>query len=195
MAKIAETRKRILESAESVFIEKGYDRAKVSDIVKLADAAQGTFYLYFKSKQNCLNVLVHELIDDFQSEIKAEAEHFDNETVRRVISLLVQSIDKHKKLLQIIHFEQSNLDDELPTISRKIKAYYIDVITKAFEHAGLAPDSARKKAMLVDAALARYMMNEVMVSRPDYILSDISVYEMMDIILNDVVVTSKQGTS
>jgi AcrR family transcriptional regulator len=55
------TRQRLLEAAESVFGELGYHEAS---IVKLTDAAgvgQGTFYLYFSSKQDVFDELVRDL--------------------------------------------------------------------------------------------------------------------------------------
>ncbi len=41
---------RIIHAAIDIFSEKGIDQTKVSDIVKKAGIAQGTFYLYFPSK-------------------------------------------------------------------------------------------------------------------------------------------------
>jgi TetR/AcrR family fatty acid metabolism transcriptional regulator len=47
-------RERILHSAERVFALKGYYGAKVSDIAEDAGVADGTIYLYFKSKDDLL---------------------------------------------------------------------------------------------------------------------------------------------
>jgi len=44
-------RDQILKAARAVFDEKGYESATVSDIVRRAGVAQGTFYLYFESKK------------------------------------------------------------------------------------------------------------------------------------------------
>src|SRR5262245_44500387 len=40
----------LLAAAVEVFAAKGYTATRVSDIVREAGVAQGTFYLYFKSK-------------------------------------------------------------------------------------------------------------------------------------------------
>lgn len=45
---------RILDAAESVFADCGFYNAKVSDIAKQAGVADGTIYLYFKSKDDLL---------------------------------------------------------------------------------------------------------------------------------------------
>ena len=45
-------RAQLLKAARKVFRAKGYDRASVSEIVREAGVAQGTFYLYFPSKRD-----------------------------------------------------------------------------------------------------------------------------------------------
>ena len=49
--KKAPARQRLLTAAAEVFFEEGYSAARVSDVVARAEVAQGTFYLYFKSKE------------------------------------------------------------------------------------------------------------------------------------------------
>ena len=48
----AQRRVQILNAARNVFKEKGYETATISEIVKQAGVAQGTFYLYFDSKKS-----------------------------------------------------------------------------------------------------------------------------------------------
>lgn len=48
----------ILDAAEMLFNAKGYHETMVSDIVKQIGIAQGTFYYYFKSKEEVLESIV-----------------------------------------------------------------------------------------------------------------------------------------
>ncbi len=48
-------REAILKAATQVFARKGYFNSKVSDIAKAAQIADGTVYLYFKSKEEILH--------------------------------------------------------------------------------------------------------------------------------------------
>jgi len=61
-------RDRLLAAAVDVFAAKGYAATRVSDIVHEAGVAQGTFYLYFKSKQ----AIFEELLDTCFSRLLAE---------------------------------------------------------------------------------------------------------------------------
>ncbi len=60
-----ETRARLLAAAEKVFGEQSYFRVSIADITREAGVGQGTFYLYFPSKEDVFRELVetrgHEL--------------------------------------------------------------------------------------------------------------------------------------
>jgi AcrR family transcriptional regulator len=55
------TRQRVLEAAEAVFAEHGYHDASIVKITEAAGVGQGTFYLYFSSKQEVFDELVRDL--------------------------------------------------------------------------------------------------------------------------------------
>ena len=56
-----DTRRRLLDAAEAVFGELGYPEASIVKITEAAGVAQGTFYLYFDSKQAVFDELVRDL--------------------------------------------------------------------------------------------------------------------------------------
>lgn len=47
---VEQRREQLLRAATDVFLELGYDKTRISDIVARANVAQGTFYLHFASK-------------------------------------------------------------------------------------------------------------------------------------------------
>lgn len=55
------SRARLLQAAASEFAANGYERTRVSDIVRRAGLTQAAFYLYFPSKES----LYQELMDGF----------------------------------------------------------------------------------------------------------------------------------
>jgi AcrR family transcriptional regulator len=60
-AKGLETRRRLLDAAERVFGELGFYDASIVKVTEAAGVAQGTFYLYFSSKQEIFEELVRDL--------------------------------------------------------------------------------------------------------------------------------------
>lgn len=53
-----ETLRRLCEAAIVVFDERGYNAARVDDIVKEAKTSHGTFYLYFSNKEDLFQALI-----------------------------------------------------------------------------------------------------------------------------------------
>ena len=51
-------RDSLLESAFSLFIDHGFNKTSISDIVNQAGVAKGTFYLYFKDKYEIRDILI-----------------------------------------------------------------------------------------------------------------------------------------
>ena len=51
-------RNSLLESAFALFIDNGFYKTSISDIVNNAGVAKGTFYLYFKDKYDIRNHLI-----------------------------------------------------------------------------------------------------------------------------------------
>lgn len=61
-------REQIISGALEAFSEMGYVKTTVNDITSRADVGHGTFYHYFKNKQDLLNKLVDDLaekVDDY----------------------------------------------------------------------------------------------------------------------------------
>jgi AcrR family transcriptional regulator len=57
------TRVKLLEAARTVFLERGYNAARVDDITQKAGTSHGAFYLYFANKQDVLEALAVETAD------------------------------------------------------------------------------------------------------------------------------------
>jgi len=55
------TRQKLLDAAEHVFAELGFHEASIVKITEAAGVGQGTFYLYFASKQEIFDELVRDL--------------------------------------------------------------------------------------------------------------------------------------
>jgi AcrR family transcriptional regulator len=56
-----ETRERMLRAATDVFAERGYQAASVGAITTRADTAHGTFYLYFRNKEDAFVHVMKEI--------------------------------------------------------------------------------------------------------------------------------------
>ncbi len=64
MEKTNKTKKKIIECAEKLFSEKGYDKTSIDDITKLAETTKSLFYYYFKTKKDILYTLMKIRLED-----------------------------------------------------------------------------------------------------------------------------------
>ena len=62
MQKAVEARTRILDAAESLFAERGFDATATSAIARAADVPKGLLFYYFPSKKDILASLVDERV-------------------------------------------------------------------------------------------------------------------------------------
>lgn len=66
-----ETKRKITESADSLFREYGFENVSVESIVERAGIAKGSFYVHFDTKDALTAVLIAEYVK--QSELSYEA--------------------------------------------------------------------------------------------------------------------------
>lgn len=55
-------RTELVEAAFTMFMNKGYSSTMVSDVVRRVRVAQGTFYYYFKTKEEALDAVLEKLL-------------------------------------------------------------------------------------------------------------------------------------
>jgi AcrR family transcriptional regulator len=57
-------RREILVAARELFVSKGYEQTSVNDILKVVDIAKGTFYYYFSSKEEVLEAIILDIVEE-----------------------------------------------------------------------------------------------------------------------------------
>jgi TetR/AcrR family transcriptional regulator, fatty acid metabolism regulator protein len=99
----AEKSAQILRAAAKVFAQSGYFNAKVSDVARHAGVADGTVYLYFKSKEELLSSIFSTAMDEF---------------ISRARLILTQSNDPREQLRQFayLHFECLERDRDMAIV-------------------------------------------------------------------------------
>ena len=92
-----ETRKRILESALSLFREKGFDQVSIDEITSAAGVSKGSFYTYFQTKSD---IIIEEfrLIDDYYQK-KESAIMRSPDAASRLIAFTKYQLDYIRKNL------------------------------------------------------------------------------------------------
>lgn len=102
-AVVADKREAIMRAATQVFAANGYANSKVADIARSAGVADGTVYLYFRSKEEIL----HSIFDRHAGEALAEAR-----------TTVTEISDPREKLRRIarLHLELLGADRDLAVV-------------------------------------------------------------------------------
>ncbi|MGM8212429.1 TetR family transcriptional regulator [Virgibacillus sp. W0430] len=95
---------KIIASAISVFREKGIEKTKVSDIVKGAGIAQGTFYLYFSSKLAVMPSIATVMMEKTLKEIQQQYEPSDPfpKQLEQIIHAVFQVTSNNREIFSLM---------------------------------------------------------------------------------------------
>lgn len=100
-------RAELVSAAASLFSERGVAKTTVSDIVKVAGVAQGTFYLYFDSKDEVVLAVVERMgeamIDGAAARVEAGQSVVDKLLILRDLLSDVGSEPGAAELIELMH--------------------------------------------------------------------------------------------
>lgn len=110
MGKLEDNKKKkkraIINSAFSLFIHNGINDTSIADIMKKAELAKGTFYLYFKDKFEVRDFLIREKAAQIFDKARIALEHSEAETFDEKVILMVDNIlnqlNDDQKILKFI---------------------------------------------------------------------------------------------
>ncbi len=98
-----ETRRKLLESAVSVFATHGFERATVDEIVRDAGFSKGAFYVHFESKDDLFWAMLEGRIDNLQ------------DTVREALDITQPVADNERRILEAV-FALDQKDTHWPAL-------------------------------------------------------------------------------
>src|SRR5437870_202941 len=104
---IADKREQILDAAAAVFAGKGFFGARVSDIAARAGVADGTIYLYFKSKEEVLAALFAVAMGRFLNTARAEMVALPSAEacLRRLAQFHLEQVGSNRDLAVVFQVE------------------------------------------------------------------------------------------
>jgi len=134
---VADKREAILRAAIKVFASKGYFNSKVADIAKEAGIADGTVYLYFKSKDDILHSFFDRAMEDFIAEGKKELAQIESpvEKLRRIAQLHLERLGDDRDLAIVFQVELRGSTKFMEEFSAAGFGEYLLIIQQTIEEA------------------------------------------------------------
>lgn len=99
-------RNQILDAATKIFAEKGFARATIKEIARVAGIADGTIYIYFKNKEELMLGLMHRInqsdqrADDFAQAATQPTEEFSGAYFRQRMEFMSTQLATFQAILQ-----------------------------------------------------------------------------------------------
>ena len=174
------TRQRLLEAAESVFGELGYHDASVVKITEAAGVGQGTFYLYFASKQDVFD----ELVRDLNRRVRRAMKEASSQGTTRLEAELLgfrayfRFTAEHPALYRIIRQAEFVSPEMLRYHYDRLSAGYVDALREAMERGEIAeldPEVAAFALMgMGELTGMRWILWEGKREMPDRVLAELA---------------------
>lgn len=167
---ITDKREAILRAGISVFANKGFFNSKVADVAKAAGVADGTVYLYFKSKDDILHSIFDRAMEEFIAEGKRELAEIDaaEERLRRIAELHLERLSADRDMAIVFQVELRGSIKFMQEFSSAGFAEYLDIIRGTIEQ-GQKSGAFRKDLKPIVAAKILYGALDEMVT--NWILS------------------------
>ena len=132
---VSDKREAILSAATKVFAGKGYFNSKVADIAAEAGIADGTVYLYFKSKDEILHSIFDRAMEEFIAEGKRELADIESpvERLRRIAELHLGRLGADRDMAIVFQVELRGSTKFMQEFSAAGFAEYLDIIRGTIE--------------------------------------------------------------
>lgn len=147
-----DTRQRILDAARVIFARYGYVDASIEQIVTLCHVSRGTFYYYFKNKEDVFEQLVLAL-NDAMDQVRVRSIATDpylkiEATNRAYFAMWAEHHDIMANLAQI-----SAIEPRFEVLHRRIRSRFIDRVRRHLERAVPARECRELNPEIASSAL------------------------------------------
>ena len=108
---MANKKEFILDTAEKMFIEQGFDQTSIAQILDATQIAKGTLYYYFTSKEEIMDAIIERWIDRSFEQVRIWVEQKQLPILERLMGALA-SLNMQKdgqELLDHLHAPQNAL--------------------------------------------------------------------------------------
>ena len=160
----------IIAAAYAVFAEKGFAAAKLDEIAARAGVSKGALYLYFETKQDIFEAVVHDAIAPNMATIETMAETFRGrfeDLARMVVPNIAQlaATSPLGKVIKMVIGESGNFPELARIWHDELIARALGVLTRLVERAQqrgeVRPGDARNHAVsLISPMLVAVLFRE-----------------------------------
>ena len=164
-------KQELIKVAYELFIKEGYDNVSVDEIIAKANIAKGTFYYYFKSKEEMLGQVAEYMA---KRKIASAEKHFDEPVPveKKLFSIIVSLVNKDNKTTEAL-----NSDDNI-----KLRTKYNEqIVMDATPLLKKVVNEGNKKAIfhcnhVEERSKMIFVLSNNLFSNKNYTVKDVEVF-------------------
>ena len=128
-------RTKILRAAIEVFASKGYFSARMTDVAKAAQVADGTLYLYFEGKEHLLMSIFEDVLGRFIERLQAEIAGVEDPAskLRTMVRLHLETLGRDRPLAHVLQIEMRHSRRFMSLFSRGRLGEYLSLVRNIIE--------------------------------------------------------------
>lgn len=129
-------KKQIVHTAIKVFSVNGYHGTTVKDVVEKADISVGTFYFYFKNKEDLFETIYEEVSDQFFTALCNSLENTNKELdlgFSKAIAFFLKVIELNRPLARIMLIEAVGLNPKFERKRAEVTQKFVNYTAEYFQ--------------------------------------------------------------
>jgi len=158
-------KKHIINIATKVFSVKGYHGTTVKDVVEEADISVGTFYFYFRNKEDLFETLYDELSEEFYIALCNSLENINKELdlgFSKAIAFFLKVIEINRPLAKILLIEAVGLNPRFEQKRAEVTQKYVNYTAKHFNQMKLCCNASIPDVKIFSLAFIGTIYNVIM---------------------------------
>lgn len=166
-AKKKEKRERLISVGLDLFSQKGFSSTTIEDVTRRAGVAKGTFYLYFKDKQQFFNEIVESIA--FQHEKNYRKAMVISSPVARLKTFIASQLEFYRDNADFARITITAVGADTETfitwyldIQKKHINFLAEIIAQGCEEGAFFVADAHRAAQFLQGAIFMYVAEQVL---------------------------------
>lgn len=141
---------KLIKAAKHEFAKKGFSNTTVESITQKVGVAKGTYYLYFKTKEDVISHMILEFNQTLTNLFITNTNNLINipknkvnDAIEKLITAILYHAQEVKEIMKIIHYSQYELSQKLLNLKKKCMEdlkIYVKKLLQAYHQKGLLRD-------------------------------------------------------
>ncbi|MCX7709307.1 MAG: TetR/AcrR family transcriptional regulator [Clostridia bacterium] len=123
---VPDARNRILQTAVKIFAEKSFEGSRIEEIAREANVPKSLIYYHFKSKEEILEVLTKNFIEEYTNLIKvAESDTHQSKAEKlpeRMSNVYYEFGQRNADLVRVMFIDSLKKSKEIPVLFKVVEA-------------------------------------------------------------------------